>query len=155
IFDEAKKNVVREVTTNENGRFEALNVQPGSYSLTVEVPGFRKLERSHVNLDVNTKLDVGELKLSVGAIADTVQVTAEAPVVETNTMEKSYSVEAKQVQELPLNGRNWVALMSTVPGVTSSTRSDFTTDFNDVSGFHAVGGRGSQNNFYLDGSPNL
>ena len=45
--------------------------------------------------------------------------------------------------------------MSTIPGMTSSARNDFDVNFNDVSTFHSLGGRGSQNNFYLDGSPNL
>lgn len=155
IIDEAKKAVVREVTTHDDGRFEALGIQPGTYTLTVEAPGFKKLERTRQLLEVNTKLDVGELQLTVGEVADVVSITGEVPLIQTNTMEKAYSVDHKQIQELPLNGRNWVALMSTVPGVVSNARSDFTTDFNDVSTFHALGGRGSQNNFYLDGSPNL
>src|SRR5262245_35035243 len=62
ITDEAKKSVIREVTTNDNGRFEALNIQPGLYSIAVEAPGFKKLEISNVKLDVNTKLDIGEVK---------------------------------------------------------------------------------------------
>src|SRR5438552_12955743 len=155
VMDEAKHALVREVFTDGSGRFQALGIQPGSYSLTVEAPGFKKLTRSSVDLEVNTKLDVGELKLTIGAVGELVEVTEETPLVQTNTMEKAYLVESKQIQELPLNGRNWVALMNTVPGVISSNRNDFDTNFNDVSTFHANGGRGSENNFYLDGSPNL
>jgi hypothetical protein len=77
------------------------------------------------------------------------------PLVVTNTMEKAYLVDPKQIAQLPMNGRNWVALMSTVPGMKSSARNDFDVNFNDVSTFHSLGGRGSQNNFILDGSPNL
>ena len=54
-----------------------------------------------------------------------------------------------------MNGRNFTSLMSTVPGMTSSAQSDFAVDFNDVSQFHSLGGRGSENNMYLDGSPNI
>jgi hypothetical protein len=154
ITDEAKKAVVREVTSDENGRFQALNVQPGSYSITVEAPGFKRL-RSEVTLEVNTKLDVGDMHLEIGEVSDTVQIVSELPLVQTNTGEKAFSVDAKQIQELPLNGRNWIALMKTVPGVVSASPNDFRMDFNDVSSFHANGLRGSQNNFYLDGSPNL
>ena len=70
-------------------------------------------------------------------------------------MEKAFLVDRTQIAELPMNGRNWVSLMSTVPGMSSSARNDFDVNFNDVSQFHGLGGRGSQNNFYLDGSPNL
>ncbi len=153
ITDTAK-GTTREVTTDDTGRFQAINVQPGSYLLTVEMAGFKKTEVPFV-LDVNAKLDVGQIKLEVGQVTQVVSVTESLPTVQTNTMEKAYLVEPKQIQELPMNGRNWVALMSTVPGMTSSTQNDFNTNFNDVSGFHALGGRGSQNNFYLDGSPNL
>ena len=154
IVDAAKGTAAREVTTDEGGRFQAINLQPGAYTLTVELSGFKKSQTS-ITLDVNTKLDVGQIMLEVGQVSEVVNVTGEAPAVQTATMEKAYLVDTKQIAELPMNGRNWVALMSTVPGMTSSTQNDFNTNFNDVSGFHALGGRGSQNNFYLDGSPNL
>ncbi len=153
ITDTAK-GVTREVVTDETGRFQAINMQPGTYLITVEMSGFKKAELPFT-LDVNSKLDVGQIKLEVGQMTQVVSVTEALPTVQTNTMEKAFLVEPKQIQELPMNGRNWVALMSTVPGMTSSARNDFETNFNDVSGFHSVGGRGSQNNFYLDGSPNL
>jgi hypothetical protein len=60
-----------------------------------------------------------------------------------------------EMSELPMNGRNFTSLMSTVPGMGSSAQSDFNVNFNDVSQFHSLGGRGSENNMYLDGSPNI
>ena len=109
-----------------------------------------------ITLDVNAKLDVGQIRLDVGAVTEVLSVDAEATsVVTTNTMEKAFLVDRTQISELPMNGRNWVALMNTVPGMSSSARNDFDVNFNDVSQFHGLGGRGSQNNFYLDGSPNL
>src|SRR5439155_16943217 len=134
--------------------FQAINLQPGAYTLTVELSGFKKSQTS-ITLDVNTKLDVGQIMLEVGQVSEVVNVTGEAPAVQTATMEKAYLVDTKQIAELPMTGRNWVALMSTVPGMTSSTQNDFDVNFNDVSQFHGLGGRGSQNNFYLDGSANL
>ncbi len=154
IVDAAKGSLAREATTDEQGRFMALNIQPGKFKISVEKAGFKKAEVD-VQLEVNTKLDVGQIKMNVGEISAEVAVSAVMPTVQTNTMEKSYLVESQQIQQLPMNGRNWVALMKTVPGMVSSTNNDFDTNFNDVSGFHANGGRGSQNNFYLDGSPNL
>ena len=128
---------------------------PGRYLIAVQKTGFKKSELT-VTLDVNAKLDVGQIKLSLGQVTEVLSVNETAiPVVTTNTMEKAYLVDVKQIQELPMNGRNWVALMSTVPGMTSSARNDFDVNFNDVSTFHSLGGRGSQNNFYLDGTPNL
>jgi hypothetical protein len=154
ILDLAK-NDAREVTTDNLGRFQVIGIQPGKYSITIEKAGFRKSERT-VTLDVNSKLDVGQVELSVGATSDAVTISAEAaPAVTTNTMDKAYTVEATQMSELPMNGRNFTSLMNTVPGMTSAAQSDFSVNFNDTSQFHSLGGRGSQNNFYLDGSPNV
>jgi hypothetical protein len=154
LTDTAKGSLAREVITDDTGRFQAINLQPGKYLVVIELAGFKKAEVP-VTLDVNSKLDIGQIRLEVGQVNEVISVTEVAPVVQTNTMEKAFLVEPSQIQNLPMNGRNWVALMKTVPGVISSTGNDFDTNFNDVSGFHAAGGRGSQNNFYLDGSPNL
>jgi hypothetical protein len=155
ITDVAKGTVARETSTDESGRFSAINIVPGRYALVVEKAGFKKTELK-LTLDVNAKVDVGQIRLDVGQVSEVLSVNEElVPVVQTNTMEKAYLVDPKQISELPMNGRNWVALMSTVPGMTSSARNDFDVNFNDVSTFHSLGGRGSQNNFYLDGSANL
>lgn len=155
ITDVAKGGTVRETSTDHTGRFQAMGIQPGKYLISVEQAGFKKAELT-VTLDVNSKLDVGQIKLDVGQVAEVLSVSAEfTPLVTSNTMEKAFLVDRTQISELPMNGRNWVALMSTVPGMTSSARNDFEMNFNDVSQFHGLGGRGSQNNFYLDGSPNL
>ena len=76
-------------------------------------------------------------------------------MVTTNTMDKAYLVDRTQMAELPMNGRNFTSLMNTIPGMSSAAQSDFNVNFNDVSQFHSLGGRGSENNFYLDGSPNI
>lgn len=155
IVDAAKGGTARETTSDHAGRFQAIDIQPGRYLISVEKVGFKKAELP-LTLDVNAKVDVGEIKLQVGNVTESVSVTAEStPIVTSNTMEKAYLVDRTQISELPMNGRNWVSLMNTVPGMSSSARNDFDVNFNDVSQFHGLGGRGSQNNFYLDGSPNL
>jgi hypothetical protein len=155
ITDAAKGTIARETSTDDAGRFLAISIEPGKYLVSIEKVGFKKSEVP-LTLDVNAKVDIGQIKLDVGQVSDVVSVAGEAvPVVQTNTMEKAYLVSSQQIAALPMNGRNWVALMSTVPGMTSSARNDFDVNFNDVSTFHSLGGRGSQNNFYLDGSANL
>jgi carboxypeptidase family protein len=155
IVDAAKGNTVREISTDISGRFQAIDVEPGRYTINVEKTGFKKAQIT-VTLDVNTKLDVGQVLLTVGSLTDVVSVEADAtPVVTTNSMDKSYVVDKTEMSELPMNGRNFTSLMSTVPGMSSSAQSDFNVNFNDVSQFHALGGRGSENNMYLDGSPNI
>lgn len=155
IKDTVKGETARQSTTNGDGRFQAISIEPGRYLIVVEKAGFKKVEVP-TTLDVNTKLDVGQITLQVGSISDTVTVEAEAtPVVTVNTMDKAFVVDKTQMSELPMNGRNFTSLMSTVPGMSSAAQSDFNVNFNDVSQFHSLGGRGSENNFYLDGSPNV
>src|SRR5215469_16653794 len=155
IEDSTKGSTARQTSTDQDGRFQAVSVEPGRYNINVEKPGF-KTAKLTVTLDVNTKLDVGQITLAVGEMKDVVSVEADAtPLVTVNTMDKAYVVDKTQMSELPINGRNFTSLMNTVPGMTSAAQSDFNVNFNDVSQFHSLGGRGSQNNFYLDGSPNI
>ncbi|MBS1875651.1 MAG: carboxypeptidase regulatory-like domain-containing protein [Acidobacteria bacterium] len=155
VTDLAKASIARQLETDAAGRFQAIGVQPGRYSISVEKTGFKKAEIT-LTLDVNAKVDVGQIKLDVGQLAEVLSVNAEiVPMIQTNTMEKAYLVDQVQMSQLPMNGRNFTSLMSTMPGMSSSAQSDFGVNFNDVSQFHGLGGRGSQNNFYLDGSPNL
>ena len=155
IMDAAKGGTARQTTTDPGGRFLAIDIEPGKYLISVEKVGFKRAELT-VILDVNSKMDVGQIKLQVGNVSQILSVSAEStPLVTTNTMDKAYVVDRTQMSELPMNGRNFTSLMNTVPGMTSAAQSDFNVNFNDVSQFHALGGRGSENNMYLDGSPNI
>ncbi len=155
IQDAVKGGPARQTSTDQAGRFQALDFEPGRYVISVEKTGFKKAELT-VTLDVNSKLDVGQVRLTVGNMTEVVSVEADAtPVVTTNTMDKSYIVDKAEISEIPVNGRNFTSLMTMVPGMSSAAQSDFAVDFNDVSQFHSLGGRGSENNMYLDGSPNI
>ena len=154
IKDLAKNNIVRQISSDGAGRFQLIDIQPGRYTVTIEKAGFKTAEVTFT-VDVNSKVDIGKVQLSVGQVSEAVAVSEVAPAIEANTMEKAYLLNNTQMSQLPMNGRNWIALMSTLPGMTSSAQSDFNVNFNDVSQFHGLGGRGSENNFYLDGSPNI
>lgn len=154
IRDLNKNQMVQTTTTDSNGRFSALGIEPGRYSATIEKTGFKKMTTSF-DVDVNRQVALGKITLAVGEITQTVEVSSVAPPIDTESMDKAYLVNKTQISQLPMNGRNWIALMSTVPGMSSSAQSDFNVNFNDVSQFHGLGGRGSENNFYLDGSPNV
>jgi hypothetical protein len=154
ITDVNKNQVVKTTTTDANGRFSELDIEPGRYAVTIERRGFKKTSISF-DVDVNRQVALGNITLAVGQVNQTVSVDEVAPPVDTDTMDKAYLVDQHQISQLPMNGRNWIALMEIVPGMSSSAQSDFNVNFNDVSQFHGLGGRGSENNFYLDGSPNV
>jgi len=93
ITDVAKGTIARETSSDESGRFSAINIVPGHYLITIEKTGFKKAELK-VALDVNAKLDVGQIRMDVGQMTEVLSVSAELlPVVQTNTMEKAYLVD--------------------------------------------------------------
>ncbi len=154
ITDVNKNQVVKTTTTDASGRFSELDIEPGRYAVSIERPGFKKTTLAF-DVDVNRQVALGNITLTVGEVTQTVAVTEVAPPIDTDSMDKAYLVNQHQISQLPMNGRNWISLMSIVPGMSSSAQSDFNVNFNDVSQFHGLGGRGSENNFYLDGSPNV
>src|SRR5436190_15070062 len=109
-------NIQSTATTNNNGYFVFVNVQPGAYKLKVEKPGFKAVE-STFQVAVNQAV-TQNMKLDVGSASTTVEVTAAAPVIDSTTTELGTVIEEKTVQALPLNGRNFTQLLTLTPGVT-------------------------------------
>ena len=104
------------VLSDGSGQYHLLGLAAGSYVLTVEQPGFRTYRQSGITLRVDdrTSLDV---KLEVGQAAQSVEVTAAAPLLETASGEVSFHVEESKVETLPLDGRNFIPLVALAPGV--------------------------------------
>ena len=156
ILDDAKQTLVRAATTDGSGRFEALYIQPGTYTIKVEKSGFKTLMRRPVTLDVTTQVYDSAFPLEIGSVTQSVSVTEITPLVQTSTGEKSFLVEQKLIADLPLDGRFFNALVATLPGVSDNGQSNFTIQNGTyLSDLHIAGGRASQNQEYLDGQPNL
>ncbi|MBI3473799.1 MAG: carboxypeptidase regulatory-like domain-containing protein [Candidatus Solibacter usitatus] len=152
--DESKQLVVRETVTGTDGRFYLRTLLPGTYTLRSEVAGFKTLERPALKLDQNQILDLGTVTMQLGQTTESITVEASAPLVETATANKSFTITSRQVLELSLNGRDFQSLMRTLPGVVSNDRSDFRLAFNNTDAFNVNGLRGSNNNVFLDGAIN-
>ena len=93
-------------TTDDTGRFKVSNLQPGKYAVTIDSSGFTQLTQENVVVEVGreTALEVG---LSVGQVTGTVDVTAEAPVINTSQQDFSSNMNQTSINELPINGRRW------------------------------------------------
>jgi hypothetical protein len=152
-LDEEKGVIAREATTNPDGRFALVALLRGRYTVRAELSGFKTLERRGLVLDPGQVLDLGEVRLAVGALTETVHVTAETPVIETGTSQKSYTISDTQIRELSLNGRDFTSLLKTLPGVATND-TGFRLAFNSTEGFMVNGLRQSMNNVMLDGTPN-
>ncbi|MCI0623929.1 MAG: carboxypeptidase-like regulatory domain-containing protein [Acidobacteria bacterium] len=142
-------NVVVEVLTGEEGRFLAPALPAGPYSLTVEAPGFKKAQRSGITLQVNQAARI-ELVLEVGEVTDTIEVTAQAPLLESTSSSVGHVVDNARIVNLPLNQRNPFALAYLVPGVTGNIGLFASGQGNVVA---VNGGRGGSTEFLLDGIP--
>src|SRR6266850_404910 len=93
-------------TTDDNGGFRIVNLEPGTYTVTVNGSGFSPFSNDAVVVEVgrSTTLDV---PLSLQGVTGTVQITAEAPVINTTQQDFSSNMNQTSINELPINGRRW------------------------------------------------
>jgi Carboxypeptidase regulatory-like domain len=153
--------VSRSVTTTDDGNYIFTSLHPGRYGLTAEAPGFRKVERTGVELQVNQRAQI-DLELQVGEVGETVRIEGTAPLLESQSSVLGSVIQERQAQDLPLNGRNFVQLAILSPGVSgtgfgmkgtimSGTRPD---DLRPGTELFVNGNRESSNNYLYDGIDN-
>jgi hypothetical protein len=109
----------RSLATSGIGVFTFPAVQPGQYSIRIEHPGFKVYERMNVNLAANEVLALGQIELTVGMVTETVSVTAQGSLVESNSSEHSALLTSDQTEDLQVRGRDNVSLLKLLPGVTN------------------------------------
>ena len=135
-------------TGNEAGIYYVAAVPPGQYILSVEVPGFKRLITNAVTLEVNQTARM-DLTVEVGGVAETVEVTGVAPVLQTENTQLGHVVTGNTTVNLPLNGRNFAQLTLLSPGVVTYGMGTFTSG---QGGQPLVNGNRAQaNNYRLDG----
>ena len=150
-INQATGNITREAVSNSTGVFRLLNLPVATYEIKVTAPGMKELDRPGLVLDQDQNLGVGNVQMSVGQQSETVTVSAQEPLVETETSNNSAVVAPRQVLEQPLNGRDFESLLTTLPGVVTNNSSQFRLVFNQTNDFFVNGMRGTANNFFLDG----
>jgi hypothetical protein len=146
--------VTRTLTTSDLGRFEAPNLQVGTYEVTAELQGFRPAVRAGITLAVG-RTAVVDLTLGVAGIQEAVVVTGDAPLVETTSATVSNLIDAKKVEDLPLVNRDLTQLTFLQPGVVKIPSSGNQGIFSGMGDkFTVAGARGTQNLYLLDGVSN-
>src|SRR6266571_2752664 len=143
----------RTLTSDEGGRYVVPVLPVGNYEVRGQQAGFKTEIRSGITLTVGRE-EVVNLTLNVGALADTVTVTAEAPLVETTTSAMSSLVDDRTIRELPLNGRSYDQLALLQPGVVTvgAGQASVAFDFGTGTRFNVNGSRAYANSFLLDGT---
>ena len=120
----------RSGTSDNTGNYQFLGLISGSYVIEAEVAGFKRFRNTGVILEVDANVRA-DLTLEVGAVTESVSVTAEASLVDTRSSETSAIIDGKRLMDLPVNGRNVFRLASTLPGVLGVVAPD-NTDLGDT-----------------------
>src|SRR3989454_607252 len=140
--------LTRTVVSGERGGYNVPLLPVGPYELTTTMPGFKQQVRTGINLVVGEEAVV-DLTLEVGANAEQVTVTEEAPLVNTTTSSTSGVITEEQVKELPLNGRSFDQLITLNVGVSNATSN--TLDSGAWNMFSVSGKRPETNRFIING----
>jgi len=153
VVTNTETNVANRTATNQTGYFEVIFLNPGMYAISVEAPGFRRMVRSGLQLNVAGRLNV-DFQLEVGQVAESIEVTASAPLLDTTTASGGRVIDSQQVKELPFTNMNPFALTALAPGMqwTGEPQSLRPFDNAGTSNFNTMGGVGS-NEYMVDGAP--
>jgi hypothetical protein len=148
----------RTVTSNANGEYTVPSVPTGHYTVTSEMTGFKAMALSNVEVGVDQRVRI-DLKLEVGTMAESVSVEATTPLLQTSSSELGTTVTNEQIEALPLNGRNFVNLTRSVPGVLrgipgANIDGSGSLAWRASASFSANGQRPRDNNYMLDGVDN-
>ncbi|MGH9722669.1 MAG: carboxypeptidase regulatory-like domain-containing protein [Bryobacteraceae bacterium] len=141
-------NESRSVETSESGAYTVGPLRIGRYDVAIEKSGFKRSVWQDIELHAQDRVRA-DLKLELGQLAESVSITAEAPLLQAETSTLAHVVEQRAIRALPLNGRNFQQLAWLTAGVAPATLSR-----DRESGFNAHGQRMTQNSFLIDGIDN-
>ena len=142
----------RVLITDENGRYRALSLPPGIYTVTADLPGFAPARRDALTVEIGRDI-VADLTMKVGGINEQVTVQGAATNIELSSAVAGGVVSQTQIAELPLNGRSFMQLATLQPGVTVSrgTARDFTGGFGNTQ-LSIAGARPEMTGYLLEGT---
>jgi hypothetical protein len=141
--------LIRKATTGADGSFTMLTLPPGNYALKAELAGFASFQMDGIVLHVGDQL-ILPIALKVGTVAEKVNVESVLPVLETETSSTGSTILPKQIEDMPINGRNYSDLLQLVPGVALNRQQDPAGD----DAVPILGERAGNTVFLIDGLPN-
>jgi outer membrane receptor protein involved in Fe transport len=142
--------VPREAQTNDSGDYGFPQVPVGTYTLSFDLTGFKTNIRKGVLVDLN-QIVILNSTMQIGGTKETVEVSSEAPIVDTTSTQLGAVMDSRQVSNLPLNSRDTYQLLQLQPGVQGVGGSDLFYGSNTAGAVSVNGGRGRSNNFSVNG----
>jgi hypothetical protein len=145
-----------ETTTNSEGFYIFPIIQPATYTVTIEAAGFKKSVKTGIVVNASDRQSTGATVLEVGDLSNTVEVTADAAQlqIKTESGEQSTAINNQQIQNLAVNGRNYLDLLKITPGVVTTT-SFATSGPGGLGNIDINGTRPGKNNLTIDGTTNV
>lgn len=140
-------NETRQTTSDDQGNYLISNLPPTAYEITVEKTGFKRLIESSVELQVDQSLRL-DLRLTLGNTAETVEVSTQAPLINTESATRGEVITSREINDMPLEGRDFNDLSFLVPGVARRAQGG------QGSALSVNGARGDNTNFFVDGFNN-
>jgi hypothetical protein len=142
-------------TSDHQGNYTFVLIRPGSYQIEVQAAGFKSYLRKGLTLSVNQAATL-DVALELGAVNETITVTAETPLLETASADRGGVIDEKLIKEMPLNGRNPFMLSMLVPGVNYNGSLAYMRPFDNgaIADWGISGGDNRSNEFLMDGVPN-
>ncbi len=154
VLRHAETGVTQTIKTNDRGYYEGNLLMPGPYEITAEMQGFKKLLRKGIVLPVSSRIEIN-LALEVGGLTETISVTSEAPLLETNAVSTGRVIDNKSLMELPVMGNSAMLLVKLSPGVQTGGVNNYLALHSNAGGSdYSVSGNIGGNAWTLDGSPN-
>ena len=145
----------RTTTSTATGEYQLLTLQPGQYSLSIEGTGFKRYSQSPLDVQVEQATRVN-VQMVVGAVTEQVTVSSSVPILQSENASLGQVVEGRAVTEMPLNGRNVLALVGLVPGVVPQGSSGGNLTGQNVfaaGNFQIAGSAANQSSTLYDGAP--
>ena len=144
----------RATVTDEHGEYRLNGLEPSTYNVSVDAPGFQPAERQNVLLNVG-QVAVSDFRLAISQLTQRVEVTTELPVVETERSHLADTVTEDYIKDLPIDRRDYLTFTLLMPGVSNSTRlagdQDFRVKQTPQSGLSFYGSNGRGNSVTVDG----
>jgi hypothetical protein len=143
----------RSTTTDAAGVYVITDLLPGNYNVAVVHTGFKKYEQADVVLTATERVVLRPIVLELGELTQTVRVTAEAPHIQSQSAERSGLISSEEIADIGLKGRDYMELLSLLPGVVD-TASREAPGWNNLVGITVNGNREGSTNLTLDGVSN-
>ena len=144
----------RSATTDSEGRFVFTELLPGTYSLTIENPGFKKYEQTGISVTATERVTLPTIVLQLGSVSETIAVEGQVAAVQTESSERAGLITSREMQEIPLKGRSYIGTTRLLPGVIDTANRE-SPGWNDLVGININGTRAGSIDLTLDGITSL